>query len=113
MEKTIIGYDRSEELDVVPAQYFVKVTLREKRACSRHPEGGVSTAPCPERIIPKGKLSNAMIVDVLVKKYGDHMPAYRQSMSLDRDADIDLSRKTLIGVIMKTGELLEALMPIA
>ena len=111
MEKAVIGYDRSEELEVVPAQYFVKVTLREKRACPRHPEGGVSTAPCAPKIIPKGKLSNAMIVDVLVKKFGDHMPAYRQSMSLDRDAGIDLSRKTLIGVIMNVGGLVEGLMP--
>jgi len=110
MEKAVIGFDRSEELDVIPAQYFVKVTLREKRACLRHPEGGVSTAPCPLKIIPKGKLSDAIIVDVLVKKYGDYMPAYRQSMSLERDTGIDLSRKTLIGVIMKTGGLLEALM---
>ena len=111
MEKAVIGYDRSEELEMIPAQYFVKVTLREKRACPRHPEGGVSTAPCPIKIIPKGKLSNAMVVDVLVKKFGDHLPAYRQSMSLDRDAGIDLSRKTLIGVIMNVGGLVERLMP--
>lgn len=111
MEKAVIGYERSEELDMIPAFYFVKVTLREKRACVRHPEGGVGCAPCPTRIIPKGKLSDAMIVDVLVKKYGDHLPAYRQSMSLERDAGIDLSRKTLIGVIMRSGELLETLMP--
>jgi transposase len=45
MEKQVIGYDRSEELDVIPAYYFVKVTLREKRACPRHPEAGVNTAP--------------------------------------------------------------------
>jgi hypothetical protein len=71
----------------------------------------VSSAPPATKIIPKGKLSDAMIVDVLVKKYGDYMPAYRQSMSLERDAGIDLSRKTLIGVIMRSGWLLEALMP--
>lgn len=111
MEKAVIDYERTEELDVIPAQYFVKVTLREKRACLRHPEGGVSTAPCAQRTIPKGKLSDAMIVDVLVKKFGDHLPAYRQSMMLERDAQIELSRQTLIGVIMKSGGLLEALMP--
>ena len=110
-EKVIIGYERSEELDVIPAQYFVRVTLREKRACPRHPEGGVVSAPCPPKVVPKSKLSNAMIVDVLVKKYGDHLPAYRQSQSLERDAEIDLSRKTLIGVILKAGDLLEALLP--
>jgi len=110
-EKKIIGYDRSEELDVIPAQHFVTVTLREKRACPLHPEGGVTRADCPPKIVPKSKLSNAMIVDVLVRKYGDHLPAYRQSMILQRDAGIDLSRKTLISLIMKSGELLEALIP--
>lgn len=111
MEKQVIGYDRSEELDVIPAYYFVKVTLREKRACPRHPEAGVNTAACPERILPKSKLSDATIVDVLVKKYGDYLPAYRQSMILARDAQIDLSRKTLVSVILKAGELLKALIP--
>jgi len=110
--KDLIGYDRSEELDVIPAQYFVKVTLREKRACPRHPEGGVVSAALPEKIIPKSKLSNAVIVDVLTKKYGDHLPAYRQSMILERDADIQLSRKTLTDVIMKCGDLLGAFLPV-
>jgi transposase len=110
-EKSIITYERNEELEVIPAYYYVKVILREKRACHRHPEGGVQTAPPPVKIIPKGKLSNGMVVDVLVKKYGDHLPAYRQSMILERDAKIDLSRKTLISTIMKAGELLEALIP--
>jgi len=52
-----------------------------------------------------------MIVDVLIKKYGDHFPAYRQSMGLQRDAGIDLSRKTLIHAITRSGGLLEALIP--
>ena len=110
-EKVIIGYERSEELDVIPAHYFVKVTLREKRACPLHPEEGVACPVLPPKIIPKSKLSDEMIVDVLVKKYGDHLPAYRQSMILERDADIDLSRKTLIGSIMRAGGLMEALIP--
>ena len=37
--KDLIGYDQSEELCVKPAEYFVKVTKREKRACRQHPEG--------------------------------------------------------------------------
>lgn len=110
-EKALIGYERSEELDVIPSYYFVKVTLREKRACPRHPEGGVCCAPVPSRIQPKGKLSDTVIVDALVKKYGDFLPAYRQSAILKRDANIDLSRKTLVSVILKAGELLQNLMP--
>lgn len=110
-EKAVIGHERSEELGVIPACYYVKVPLREKRACRAHPEGGVVCAPYPPRILPKSKLSDEMIVDVLVRKYGDHLPVYRQSMILDRDADIDLDRKTLNSVIMKAGGLMEALIP--
>ena len=109
--KPVIGYERSEELDVIPAQYFVKVTLREKRACPQHPEGGVSRAPAPAGILPKSKLSDGLMVDVLIKKYGDHLPAYRQSAMLARDAQIELSRQTLIEVILKCGSLLQGLMP--
>ncbi len=109
--KPVIGYERSEELDVVPAYYFVKVTLREKRACPDHPEGGVSRAAAPASILPKSKLSDAMAVDVVIKKFGDFLPAYRQSAILQRDAQIELSRKTLINVILKAGGLLRALVP--
>lgn len=109
--KPIIGYERSEELDVIPAHYFVKVTLREKRACPQHPEGGVSRAAAPASILPKSKLSDALIIDVLIKKYGDYLPAYRQSAMLARDAQIELSRKTLIDVILKCGGLLQGLVP--
>src|ERR1035437_9142242 len=55
--KAVIGYDVSEQLDVEPAQYFVVVTKREKRACKRCEETGVVAAPAPERIIEKSLLS--------------------------------------------------------
>jgi transposase len=43
-ETTVIGYEESEQLDVVPAKYFVLVTRREKRACKRCEEHGVVAA---------------------------------------------------------------------
>jgi transposase len=68
----IIGYDESEQLDVEPAQYFVKVIKREKRACRRCAERSVVAAPLPERIIEKGLASNRVVVDTVIKKYCDH-----------------------------------------
>jgi transposase len=50
-ETSVIGYDKSEQLDVKPAEYFVVVTKREKRACE---EQGVECASVPARIIEKG-----------------------------------------------------------
>jgi len=49
-ETTVIGYEQSEQLNVEPAQYFVRVTKREKRACKACEEQGVRCAPLPPRI---------------------------------------------------------------
>jgi len=44
-QTTVIGYETSEQLDVEPAKYFVRVTKREKRACKDYEEQGVQSAP--------------------------------------------------------------------
>jgi transposase len=106
---SVIGYEESEQLDVEPARYFVVVMKREKRAC-RECAQGVSTAAAPERIVEKGLVSDAVVVDTLVSKYGDHLPLYRQSAILSRETGIDISRATMDGWIMQSGELL---MPVA
>jgi transposase len=49
-ETTVIGYEQSEQLDVEPAQYFIRVTKREKRACKACEEQGVQCAPLPRRL---------------------------------------------------------------
>jgi transposase len=103
----VIGYDVSEELDIKPAEYFVRVTKREKRACPQCEEGGVMAAPLPAKIVEKGKLSNAVVVDVILKKYRDHTPLYRQGMILDRDCEIEISRSTLCNGVMTSGYWLE------
>ena len=108
-ETSVIGYDVSEELDIKPAEYFVRVTKREKRACPRCEEGGVMAAPLPAKIVEKGKLSNAVVVDVILKKYREHSPLYRQGMILDRDCGVEISRATLCNGVIRSGEWLEAI----
>ena len=103
---TVIGYDVSEQLDVEPAKYFVTVTKREKRACKRCEEGGVAAAPVPERIVEKGLVSDRVVIDTVVAKYSDHVPLYRQSAILQRDAGVEIPRATLDGWVMRVGELL-------
>jgi transposase len=108
-EKKVIGYDTNEELDMKPVEYFVNVIKREKRACGQCEEMGVSTAAAPQpKIIEKGKASNAVVVDVILKKYCDHVPLYRQIAILEREAGIVLSRMTLCGWVMQAGIWLEA-----
>jgi transposase len=101
----VIGYDESEQLDVEPAQYFVLVTKREKRACPRCNQGGVAAAPLPARIIEKSLVSDRVVIDAVVSKYCDHLPLYRQSAMLERETGLEISRATLDGWVMRVGEL--------
>ena len=102
----VIGHDVSEQLDVEPAKYFVVVSKREKRACKRCEEGGVVAAPAPERIIEKSLVSDRVVIDTVVAKYSDHLPLYRQSAILQREAGVEIGRATLDGWVMRVGELL-------
>jgi transposase len=104
-DKAVIGYEQSEQLDVEPARYFVVVTRREKRACRNCAEG-VSAAPLPERIVDKSLVSDRVVIGTIVSKYSDHLPLYRQSAILERDAGVSISRATMDGWIMRVGEML-------
>ena len=105
-ETVVIGYESAEQLDVEPAKYFVRVTKREKRACKACEEQGVQCAPLPVRIIEKGLASDRVVIDTVMSKYADHQPLYRQSVMLERETGIQLSRATLDGWVMRVGELL-------
>src|SRR6266550_4730787 len=62
---------------------------------------GVQCAPLPPRIIEKGLASDRVVIDTVVSKYADHLPLYRQSVILERETGIDLSRATLDGWVMR------------
>jgi transposase len=89
----VIDEERSEQLDIVPAQLRVRVTRRPRYAC-RACEGAVVVAPAPERPIDGGLATEAMIAHVLVSKFADSLPLYRQSKMLERQG-ITLDRSTL------------------
>lgn len=89
-EMARIGEDVSERLDVVPAQLRVLVTRRSRYACRRC-SGAVVQAHTPEHVVPGGLPTEALIAQVMVAKFGDHLPFYpqaeihtRQGITLDR-----------------------------
>src|SRR3954449_9019696 len=88
-----IGEDKSERLDLVPAQFRIVVTRRPKCAC-RSCEEGVLQAPVPARLIEGGLPTEATVAQVLGSKYADHLPLYRQAQIYARQG-IDLDRSTL------------------
>lgn len=101
-----IGESVSEMLDWVPAQLRVLRITRPKyacRACNR-----VVQAPSPERPIAGGLATPALLAQVLVSKYCDHTPLYRQSRIFARHG-VDLERSTLAGWVGGACWWLEAL----
>ena len=106
-ETAVIGYDESEVLDVHPKRYFVRVTKREKRACRCCEQATVTMPELAPRIIEKGLASDAVVVDTVISKYCDHLPLYRQSVILEREAGLEIGRATLDGWVMGVGEMLD------
>ncbi len=88
-----IGEDVSEKLDVIPAQFRVLVVRRPKYAC-RACEAVVVQAPAPARLIEGGLPTEATVAHVLVSKYADHLPLYRQAQIYQRQG-VALDRSTL------------------
>jgi transposase len=91
--KICIGEDVSERLDVVPAQFKVIVTHRPKYAC-RACQGEVVQVAAPERLIENGLPTEATVAHVIVAKYADHLPLYRQAQIYARQGVV-LDRSTL------------------
>jgi len=89
----VIGEDRSERLDVIPAQFRVLVTRRPKLAC-RACAGIVVQQPAPPRLIEGGIPTEATVAHVLVARYADHLPLYRQAQIWARQGLL-LDRSTL------------------
>jgi transposase len=105
LETRFIGYEKTEVLGRKPAEYLVRVIMREKRACDCE-EHGVATATVPERIAPKSIFSDEVIIDFLVSKFCDSVPIYRQRAILWRDLGIDVALTTMNDGVLRAGELL-------
>ena len=100
------GATSSEMLDWIPAQLRVLRVTRPKRACRAC--GTLHQAPAPERVIAGGLATPALLAHVLVSRYCDHLPLYRQSRILARYG-MEISRSTLAGWVRAACWWLEAL----
>ena len=89
----VIGEDRSKRLDIIPAQYQVVVTRRPKYVCRKCQEAVVQVR-APARLIEGGLPTERLVAHVLVAKYADHTPLYRQCQILARQG-IAIDRSVL------------------
>lgn len=104
-ELTKIGEEQSEEIHVIPAKVIVREHIRCKYACKCCGET-VKRADAPFRPLNKCIASAGLLADMLVKKYSDHLPLYRQSEIWKRYG-IELSRSTLSNWVIGCAEKLE------
>jgi transposase len=87
---TKIGEETNEKLHIIPQRIFVEKTIRPKYAC-RSCEGTededkptVTIAPVPPSIIPRGIASASLLSHIMISKYEDHLPFYRQEKQFER-----------------------------
>lgn len=101
-----LGQDVTEELEYVPGRFVVNKFVRPRMACSCCE--AIVQAPLPSRPIERGRPGPGLLAHVLVSKYADHLPLYRQSQIYRREG-IDLDRSTLADWVGKSTALLEPL----
>jgi len=103
-EMGLLGEDTAEILEYVPSHFKVIRHVRPKLACPKCQQ--IVQAPAPSRPIARGLAGPGLLAHVLVSKYCDHLPLYRQSQIYAREG-IDLDRSTLADWVGAASELLD------
>ncbi len=88
--------------------YFIKQIFRPKYAFPQQSENGVITADLPEALLDRCQADESLLSDLLVKKFADHLPIYRQTEMLAREG-IHISRQTLCQWMLRAGFALKPL----
>jgi transposase len=105
--KDRIGEDVTRELEFEPAKLKAHIHVRFKYACGDCKDG-VSAAPLPPRPIPGGIAGPGLVTEVVVSKFGDHLPLYRLEDILTRYG-VYISRSTMCDWVKSVAELLRPL----
>ena len=101
-----IGEDISEKLNFRPAQFYKEQHVRGKWVCDQCDT--LTQSAMPAYVIDKGIATPELLSHVLVSKYADHLPLYRQRLIYQR-AGVDLARSTLADWVGRCGVELQPL----
>ena len=82
-ERTCIGHDVTEVIELIPAEVVVRLDRREKLACETC-EGELVRAPLGDKVVPAGKFGCALVAALVVDKYRDGLPLHRQKQRLQQ-----------------------------
>ncbi len=108
-EKIIIGYAISEVINLIPEIFEVIVEKREKAACPNKCKYSVVVAPKPKHILPKSKVSESFLANIIVSKIDDRQPLYHLEKSFKYRHGIDIPRNTMSHWIIESGLKLQPL----
>ncbi|MCC5906345.1 MAG: IS66 family transposase [Balneolaceae bacterium] len=103
-----IGKEVTEELEMTPARFYIKRYIRYKYAAKDFRSDGVHIGELPERVIDKGIPGAGLLAGILVDKYVDHLPLYRQRQRFLRE-NIPIAQTTLDGWAAQAMDRLEIL----
>ena len=103
-----VGEDVSQKLAHKPGSYYIKEIIRPKYAALVEGEKTIISADLPDSLIPGSKADESLLADILVKKFADHLPLYRQSEMLAREG-VNISRQLLAQWVVKCGLALKPL----
>ncbi len=92
-----IGEERSEQLDVVPTRFFKIITIRPKYKKIDDRSVAPVIAPAPKRLIENSYASAGLILHIVLGKFCDHLPLYRQEQIFKQRFGVEISRKTMGG----------------
>jgi len=102
--KVVFAQDVTEELEVVPAKFFVNRYVRFKYSC-RPCAGYVSEGPLPPRPMDKGIPGPGFLAHLITSKYADHLPLYRQQQ-IYRRFGLEIPRSTMCGWVSYAASVL-------
>jgi transposase len=92
-----IGEIRTEQLDVTPTRFFRTVTIRNKYKKRDDRSVAPLIAPAPKQLIENSYASVGLVLHILLSKYCDHLPLYRQEQIFKQRFGVEISRKTMGG----------------
>lgn len=107
-ERQLIGYDRTESLEIVRPTLRVRVTLYPKYICPNQPDCGVQQPPRPKGLVEGNRFDTSIAAEIVTARFGYHLPYYRLQ-DVFAGSGWTPSRSTLLNISAAVAEVLRPL----
>lgn len=106
--KSLVGTETSEQFEFIPAKLFVKEHVKYTYSCNCC----INTVPMPEQPIVGGLAGPGLLADIIISKYDDSIPLYRQNQRFLRQDNVDIPESTLCDWVAKAAFWLEPIVAV-